>query len=307
MLKYLTPLLIITIVYASEPISPIPLERGVHIKKALLGKELFFDTMLSKDSSTACVSCHDVSSGGADARVVSEGFEGKKGNIQAPTVFNAKYNFKQFWNGRANNLLEQADGPINNPAEHNMNPKSIEERLNASAKYKQKFQEVYGTSKIEYQQALEAIVEFENALTTPNSRFDKFLRNELQLTSQEQEGYTIFKQLGCITCHNGVNIGANSFQKMGTFIEYNSNTSYPDRAEITKNSEHKNVFKVPTLRNITLTAPYFHDGSVKTLKEAVQVMSKYNLGQQISEEEADKIVLFLETLKGEKPFVMDMF
>jgi cytochrome c peroxidase len=294
-------------VYAGEPISPIPIEAIGDIKKARLGKKLFFDTILSKDNSTACLSCHDVFNGGADSKIVSVGFENKKGNIQSPTVLNAKYNFRQFWNGRATNLLEQADGPMNNPVEHNMNPNAIEERLNNSDKYKKEFNEVYGVSRIKYQLVLNAIVEFENSLTTPNSKFDKFLRQEIQLSSNEQEGYTLFKQFGCITCHNGVNIGANSFQKMGTFLEYDSNNTYPDRFAITKKESHKNVFKVPTLRNITLTAPYFHDGSAKTLKEALETMSKYNLGQNLTNKEMEKIISFLGTLEGQTPKILEEF
>ncbi|MFA6137320.1 MAG: cytochrome c peroxidase [Sulfurimonas sp.] len=308
MLKLILPLFFIIInVNAFEPISSIPIEDIVDIKKALLGKELFFDTLLSKDNSTACLSCHDVFNGGADSKIVSVGFENKKGNIQSPTVLNAKYNFRQFWNGRAANLLEQADGPMNNPVEHNMNPKAIEERLNNSVKYKKEFNEVYGVSRIKYELVLDAIVEFENSLTTPNSKFDKFLRHEIELSPDEKEGYTLFKQFGCITCHNGVNIGANSFQKMGTFLEYKSEGTYPDRFVITKKESHKNVFKVPTLRNITLTAPYFHDGSAATLKEALESMSKYNLGQTFSNEEIEKIISFLETLKGETPKILEEF
>ncbi|MFA6196889.1 MAG: cytochrome c peroxidase [Sulfurimonas sp.] len=305
MIKFCSLFFITLLCYAQEPIAPIPIESIADIKKAELGKELFFDTLLSKDNSTACVSCHDVYHGGADSRVVSEGFEGKKGNIQAPTVLNAKYNFKQFWNGRANNLHDQADGPINNPAEHNMNPKMIEERVNASQIYKEKFKDAYDVSKISYALVLDAIVAFENALTTPNAKFDKFLRNEIELSEEEKKGYIIFKQAGCITCHNGVNIGSNSFQKMGTFEEYESNTHYPDRADIIKEEANKNVFKVPTLRNITLTAPYFHDGSAKTLREAVMAMSRYNLGQKLSNSDIEKVIAFFRTLEGEIPKILE--
>ena len=305
MIKLLLTLFCITISYSNEPISPIPLENNINIKKAKLGQELFFDPILSRDNSTSCFSCHNVYNGGADTKVVSTGFANRKGSIQSPTVLNAKYNFKQFWNGRANNLLEQADGPLNNPVEHNMNPKEIEKRLNDSANYKKKFYEVYGTSTILYKQVLDAIVEFENALTTPNSKFDKFLRGEIQLTKDEKDGYILFKQNGCITCHNGVNIGGNSYQKMGTFLEYQSNNDYPDKSKISNKLNYKNVFKVPTLRNINLTAPYFHDGSAKTLKDAINTMAKYNLGIQLEDKEVDKIAAFLKTLDGELPKILE--
>ncbi len=305
MLKTIILIFLITSSYASEPISPIPIDITIDNKKAQLGKDLFFDPILSKDNSTACLNCHNVYNGGADANVVSIGFANKKGNIQSPTVLNSRYNFKQFWNGRASNLTEQADGPFNNPVEHNIDAKTIEKKVNTSKEYKKKFHAVYGTSKITYKQVLNAIVEFENALTTPNSKFDKFLRGETSLTKDEKDGYILFKQNGCITCHNGVNIGGNSFQKMGTFLEYEVNNSYPDRSKITNNPNHKNVFKVSTLRNINKTAPYFHDASAKTLHDAIRTMTKYNLGIELENEEVDKIVAFLKTLDGELPKILE--
>lgn len=306
MTKLLLLLTYIAFAFAYEPISPIPLQDNVNIKKAQLGKELFFDTTLSRDNSTACVSCHNVYEGGADSRVVSTGFDNRKGNIQSPTVFNARYNFRQFWNGRAKNLLEQADGPLTNPAEHNMDAKAIEDTLNDSKKYKELFENVYDVSHITYNLVLDAIVEFENALTTPNSKFDKFLRDEIKLDNDEHEGYKIFKQYGCITCHNGLNVGGNSFQKMGTFIRYESALVHPDRSHLTNKKSHVNVFKVPTLRNITLTAPYFHDGSAKNIKDAIKTMTKYNLGISIKDAEIEKIIKFLHTLEGERPKILDI-
>jgi cytochrome c peroxidase len=305
MIKTFLLLCVTLTVYASEPISPIPTNNEVDLPKAKLGQKLFFDTLLSKDNSTACVSCHNVFEGGADSNIVSRGFANKKGNIQSPTVLNCRYNFKQFWNGRARNLMQQADGPINNPVEHNMDAKTVENRINESKEYKRLFKLVYGTSHISYKQVLEAIVEFENALTTPNSRFDRFLRGEIRLTKDEKEGYILFKQNGCITCHNGVNIGGNSFQKMGTFLEYEPKGDYPDRSKITHNPSHKNVFKVPTLRNINKTAPYFHDGSANTLKEALTVMAKHNLGIKLADKEVEKIISFLKALDGDRPKILD--
>lgn len=299
-------LLFFTIVlFANQPISPIPLDIEIDFKKAKLGQKLFFETILSRDNSTSCSSCHDVFNGGADSHVISSGFAKKKGNIQSPTVLNARYNFKQFWNGRAKNLTQQADGPINNPVEHNMNAKTVEDRLNKSSQYKKSFKLVYGTSKIQYKQVLDALTEFENALTTPNAKFDQFLRGEIQLSKDEKEGYILFKKNGCITCHNGINIGGNAFQKMGTFLEYETKNDYPDRSKITNNPHHKNVFKVPTLRNINKTAPYFHDGSAKTLEKALTIMTKHNLGIKLNDEETRKIVAFLKTLDGELPKILE--
>jgi cytochrome c peroxidase len=273
--------------------------------KALLGKKLFFEKALSKDNTVCCNSCHVLSEGGADKHQVSLGVMGRKGNIQSPTVYNARYNFKQFWNGRARNLKEQADGPINNPHEQDMSPYLIEKRLNASKMYKNLFKKIYHTNKISYHEVINAIVEFEKTLITPNAKFDRYLRGEVKLSKKEKKGYTLFKQYGCITCHNGINIGGNSFQKMGTFFPYKTNSSYPDRADFTGNKRYKNVFKVPTLRNIALTSPYFHDGSAKTLLQAVQRMSHFNLGIEISKKDAEDIVAFLKTLTGEKPKILD--
>ena len=304
MLKFILIALFV-IVEAKEPISPIPLEIDYDLDKALLGRALFFDTTLSEDYSVSCFSCHNVRNGGADDRVVSVGFHNERGNIQSPTVFNARYNFVQFWNGRAKNLKAQAEGPLNNPVEHNMNPKEIEKRLNNLTFYRKSFKKTYGVSFISYDLVLDAIVEFEKALTTPNSRFEKYLRGELKLTDIEARGYKLFKHYGCITCHNGINVGSNSYQKIGTFIPYTNKQSYPDRSEVTKNKFDKNVFKVPTLRNITKTAPYFHDGSAKTLKEAITSMSEHNLGMVISDEDTNSIISFLKSLDGEKPKILD--
>ena len=304
MIKYLL-LFITTIVLANEPIIPIPINIDIDMKKAKLGQELFFDTLLSRDESTSCFSCHNVYEGGADEREVSIGFNNKKGNIQSPTVLNSYYNFKQFWDGRANDLIEQADGPLNNPAEHNMNKNEIEKRLNNSG-YKQKFKNIFGTTSVNYKDVLLAIVEFEKALTTPNSKFDRFLRGQYKLDKKERNGYILFKQYGCITCHNGINIGGNSFQKMGTFLEYENTKEYPDRMGTSKNKSIKNVFKVPTLRNISKTAPYFHDASSKTLKKAIQKMAKYNLGIELTKKEISDLETFLYTLNGKTPKILDM-
>lgn len=306
MLKYLFFLsFFYNLCIASEPISPIPQTVEYDKAKALLGKKLFFDTALSRDNTVCCNSCHVLREGGADENQVSVGVEGRKGNIQSPTVYNARYNFKQFWNGRARNLKEQASGPINNPHEQDMNPQLIEKRLNASKIYRNLFKKIYHTTRISYNEVINAIVEFEKILITPNAKFDRYLRGEVKLSQQEEKGYALFKQYGCITCHNGINIGGNSFQKMGTFFPYKTKADYPDRAKVTGLKRYKNVFKVPTLRNIALTSPYFHDGSAKTLLQAVQRMSHFNLGVEIPKKDAKDIVAFLKTLTGVKPKILD--
>ncbi len=285
-------------------ITPIPIEADYDIVKAELGKILFVDKDLSLDRSTSCESCHSFEHGGADPRDVSIGVSSTSGNIQSPTVFNARYNFKQFWNGRADTLKQQASAPIHNPVEMNMSDKMVEHRLNNSQMYRALFEKVYADKEIKFEQVLDAIVEFEKALTTPNGLFDRYLRGEIDLSADQARGYRRFKELGCVICHNGVNVGGNSFQKMGLFVPYRYDESYPDLYSITKKEHHKNVFKIPTLRNIELTAPYFHDASVDTLEDAVMLMGMHDLGIIIEEQDVEDIVIFLKTLTGETPEIL---
>ena len=300
-------LIFVTLSNAQEPILPIPKQVEIDLPKAKLGQMLFSDPSFSSDGTISCLSCHNIYEGGADTNEVSVGVDGKVGNIHSPTVLNARYNFRQFWNARAKDLKEQIDGPIHNPIEHNIDAKFVEKVLNSSLEYQKKFQEVYGVKKVSYSHFVDALVAFENALYTPNAKFDQYLRGERELSPKEKEGYTLFKQNGCITCHNGINIGGNSLQKMGTFKEYKAPKIYPDRSAITQKKSHKNVFKVPTLRNIALSAPYFHDASAKTLEEAVETMSRFNLGIRLSQEEVNSIVMFLKTLTGDTPPILESY
>ena len=300
-MKLFLPLLLVPLLlWSREPISPIPQSVSYNAKKAALGKELFFETALSKDHSVACITCHNIYDGGADKRIVSTGYAGRKGNIQSPTVLNAVFNFRQFWNGRAKDLYEQAKGPLQNPVEHNMTPQMIVQRISANPHYLQAFKSLYKKG-VSYKNVIDAIVEFEKTLVTPNSKFDLFLQGKSKLTPKEKRGYTLFKRYGCISCHNGINIGGNSFAKIGIFFSYPYKKEYPDRYALTRDPFDKNVFKVPTLRNIALTAPYFHDGSRKTLKEAIQAMAHYNLGQEMPKEDVASIASFLKTLTGKLP------
>ena len=296
-----------SILLAIEPIAPIPKTLDdIDIPKAKLGYMLFFDTLLSKDESISCHSCHNFGQGGADTSKVSTGVARRQGSIQSPTVFNSRYNFKQFWNGRAKTLDEQAEGPLSAHVEMDMSAQEVETRLNKNKLYVKNFYAVYKSSPITMKQVINAIVEFEKSLTTPNSRFDRYLRGEIKLTKAESDGYSKFKSLGCITCHNGINVGGNSFQKMGLFRPYPYNATYQDRYAVTKKEYHKNVFKVPTLRNISLSAPYFHDGSAKTLTDAIQTMSKHNLGISLSKKDVEALIVFLKSLEGDRPMILDM-
>lgn len=286
---------------AGELIKPIPLHVNADSKKVEIGAKLFFDTRLSKDNTISCASCHNLSFGGADSSVVSFGVEGKAGNINTPTVFNSVFNIAQFWDGRAKNLQEQAKGPITNHVEMASNEKEVTKKLSLDPLYVSTFNSLY-TDGITLDNITDAIAEFEKTLITPNARFDLYLKgNDTALTKEEKEGYTLFKNLGCISCHNGVNIGSNMFQKFGIFTEQNDPLGSLGRYNVTHNEEDKYYFKVPTLRNIEKTDPYFHDGSAETLEDAVKTMGYYQLGIQLSEKEIKKIILFLHTLNGEIP------
>ncbi|KAA0259387.1 c-type cytochrome [Deferribacter autotrophicus] len=289
---------------AARLITPIPQKIEYNEAKALLGKKLFYEKMLSKDKKISCASCHDLYSGGTDHRKFSIGVFNRVHSINSPTVYNAIFNFRQNWNGSAKDLKEQAAMAIKGFSEMDMTEKEVEDRLNKSSKYRELFYKVYGINEIKFSYVIDAIAEFEKALITPNCKFDKYLRGEIELTEDEKDGFSLFKSLGCITCHNGVNLGGNSYQKIGIIFPHKWSEKVPDLYQITKDPEDKNVFKVPTLRNIEITYPYFHDGSAKTLKEAVEKMALHNLGLELNKEEMKKILMFLKTLTGELPDII---
>jgi cytochrome c peroxidase len=287
-----------------EPIRPIPQSILLDAAKVSLGHKLFEEKMLSHDNTVSCASCHDLSAGGADHCVHSVGIHQAEGEINAPTVFNSGLHFKQFWDGRADSLEDQVDGPTQSDKEMGSTWEEIIAKLEHSTEYKAAFGQIY-TNGIQRKNVKDAIAQFERSLITPNSRFDRYLRGEVTaITAEEKEGYRKFKTYGCITCHQGVDVGGNMFQPFGVLGDY-----FGDRGSVTKadlgrfnvtgNDEDKFVFKVPSLRNIALTAPYFHDGSAKTLEQAVTTMAKYQLGRELPPKDLEQIVLFLKTLTGE--------
>lgn len=284
--------------FATEPILPIPKSVPYNAEKAALGEKLFFDPILSKNYTVSCVSCHNITEGGADGKSVSTGIHNANGTMNAPTVLNAVFNFTQFWNGRAKNLSEQALGPIHNPVEMGLSTKEAARRLQSDPLYRNAFSTIIGQRDINENDIAMMIAEYEKTLITPNGKFDLYLRGKTTLSPKELEGYQLFKTLGCVSCHNGVNVGGNSYQKMGAIISIERKTKIDDRYALTHRERDKNVFKVPTLRNIALTAPYFHDGSAATLREAISKMSYHNLGLKLSEKEIDTLVAFLNTLTG---------
>jgi len=278
---------------------PIPLELQVDKKKAALGKELFLDPILSKDKTLSCASCHILEHNGADTVQFSKGIEGQDSAFNAPTVFNAVYNFRQFWDGRAKNLKEQALNPIVNPIEMGNSIPVVMEDLKNSEKYTRMFKMIY-TDGITEANLAEVLAEFEKTLITPNAPIDKYLRGDKNaLNDHEIEGYRLFKEKGCISCHNGINIGGNLYNKFGIYKDAKSKQL--GRYNVTQRDEDKYVFKVPSLRNVALTAPYMHDGRAKTLEEAVNIMVKYQLGRTMKKDELHLIVDFLKALTGELP------
>ena len=296
MLKIIFILFFYTILFSKEPITPIPLEIEFDKDKANLGKELFFDPILSKDNTISCHSCHLLEQGGDDNLQFSRGVGGKVGNMNAPTVFNSTFNFVQFWDGRAKNLQEQAQGPITSEVEMAHTFEEIIKILN-NTEYKEKFKKIYkdGVTK---DNITDSLAQFQKTLITPNSPFDRYLRGDKNAISKEQrQGYELFKNQGCIACHHGVNVGGNLYAKFGLISELQSDSK--GRYEVTKNELDKYYFKVPTLRNIELTSPYLHDGRIEELEDVVKFMAHYQLGKSLSEEEVKKIVLFLKSLTGD--------
>jgi cytochrome c peroxidase len=287
-----------------EPIQPIPISFDYDRAKIELGKKLFFEPRLSKSGWISCNSCHNLSTGGADNLPSSIGHKWMFGPINSPTVLNAKFNLAQFWDGRAKDLKEQAGGPIANPMEMASTHEIAVGVLQSIPEYVQWFKEVYGDEKIDVDRVTDAIAAFEETLTTPNSRFDLWLRGYDRISGLEEEGYALFKDKGCINCHNGFGAGGTSFQKFGIARPYDKDTQTLGRYNVTKNEKDKYVFKVPLLRNIALTAPYFHDGSTWSLSEAVIVMAKCQLGIILTDDETNNIVAFLQTLTGEQPSII---
>lgn len=291
-------------VRAEEPIKPIPLEHGQNAAKVALGELLFNDKRLSKDNTLSCASCHNLQTGGVDRTPVSTGINGAQGPINAPTVFNSGASFRQFWDGRARSLEEQAAGPIQNPLEMGSNLAEVMAKLSVDPAVQAQFAAVYRDG-LQPKNMLDAIASFERSLITPNSRFDHFLRgDESAISADELKGYQLFKSYGCTSCHQGVNVGGNMFQVFGVMGNYFADRGRVTEADlgrynVTRDAADRHVFKVPSLRNVALTAPYFHDGSAKTLEAAVDVMFRYQLGRTASHADKDLLIKFLRTLSGE--------
>lgn len=287
---------------ADEPIQPIQPPQSINIGLAELGKKLYFDPRLSKSGFISCNSCHNLSMGGTDNIPTSIGDKWQQGPINAPTVLNSSLNVAQFWDGRAADLQEQAGGPIANPGEMGFSHTLAIGVLESIPAYRREFKQVFGTDKITIEEVTAAIAEFEKTLVTPNSRFDQWLLGKKDaLSANELEGYALFKESGCIACHNGPAVGGSSFQKMGVVAPYKANSTAEGRSAVTGEDADRFNFKVPTLRNVEYTYPYFHDGAADTLTEAVDIMGRLQLGKTFTPEENAKVVAFLKTLTGDQP------
>ncbi len=288
-----------------EPIQPIIAAKPKNMALVELGKKLYFDPRLSKSGFISCNSCHNLSMGGTDNIKTSIGHKWNQGPINSPTVLNSSMNIAQFWDGRAADLKAQAGGPIANPGEMAFTHELAVDVLQSIPGYVTEFKHAFGSDTINIDKVTTAIAAFEETLVTPNSRFDQWLKgNKKSLTKQEVAGYQLFKDSGCTACHNGPAVGGNSFQKLGVVEPYKTTNKAEGRIAVTGNADDRNVFKVPTLRNIEMTYPYFHDGEVATLTDAVDTMGRVQLGKQFTADENSKIVAFLKTLTGKQPSFM---
>lgn len=288
-----------------EPIQPIEAAKVRNPALVELGKQLYFDPRLSKSGFISCNSCHNLSMGGTDNLKTSIGHNWHQGPINAPTVLNSSMNLAQFWDGRAADLKAQAGGPIANPGEMAFTHKLAVSVLQSIPAYVAEFKANFGSDKVTIDEVTRAIAAFEETLVTPNSRFDKWLKGDKNaLSADELAGYKLFKDSGCVACHNGPAVGGNSFQKMGVVEPYKTANPAEGHSAVTGKDADRFNFKVPTLRNVELTYPYFHDGEAATLKDAVNTMARIQLGKKFTDKENAEVVAFLKTLTGDQPSFM---
>jgi cytochrome c peroxidase len=278
-------------------------------EKVELGKMLYFDPRLSASHVISCSSCHNIGLGGADAEPTSLGHRWQHGGRNAPTVLNAVFNTAQFWDGRAKDLEQQAGGPMVNPVEMASPQPHVAEQLKGIPGYREAFGKAFPgeSDPVTLNNAQKAIAIFEATLITPNAPFDRFLNGDANaLSSAQKAGLVLFMEKGCSGCHNGINLGGGMYAPFGVVEKPGAAFLPPNdkgRFMVTKTPSDEYVFKVPTLRNITLTAPYFHTGTAWDLRQAVAVMGASQLGTQLTDDDVDKVVAFLDTLTGEQPQV----
>lgn len=288
-----------------QRITPIPQTLSISKTKAKLGKKLFFDVRLSANNQVACASCHNLNKAGTDGLPIAKGINHKIGLVNTPTVFNAVFNFVQDWNGRAESLAEQAKGPLFTSFEMgNKTPDKLLALFKNDPTYINLFKQAFPKQTPSIELATQALQAYQSTLITPNSRFDQYLKGDQKALSKlELKGYQLFQNLGCISCHNGINIGGNMYQTAGIFAPLTPNTptqkNWPDRYDVTGlESDHHKV-KVPSLRNIVATAPYLHDGSIATLSKLIKTMGHSQLGKTLTDSQVTALKAFLTTLTGQ--------
>lgn len=289
--------------WRAGPFAPLPDMPDVDPLKVQLGEQLFHDARLSANDTVSCATCHDLNNGGADGREMPLGIDGQQGGVNTPTVFNSAYNFTQFWDGRAANLEQQASGPVHNPVEMGSNWGEVTAKLNNDPQMKNAFDALYDDG-ITGGNIVDAIATFERTLVTVNGPFDRYLRGDDDAISADaKRGYELFQSYGCAACHQGANVGGNMYQTMGAMGDYfgdrgDEGDNDQGRFHVTGRDQDRHVFKVPSLRMVAHTAPYFHDGRAKTLEDAVELMAKYQLGRELPREDLGPIVAFLRSLAG---------
>ena len=284
----------------NEPVQPVPAAAPQDPARVALGRRLFSDGRLSANGAVSCASCHNIARGGADSRALSPGFNGRLSAFNAPTVLNAALNFRQFWSGAAATLEQQVGMVVENPVEMGSKWPDVVRKIAADAGYRRAFDTAYrdGVTRANIENA---IASYERTLVTPGARFDRYLQGDSNaITAVEKAGYVRFKQYGCIACHQGANFGGNMFQKFGAVIAApQAQGAGLGRYLVTGDPQDRQVFKVPGLRNVARTAPYFHDGSAATLEQAIDAMFRYQLGRESSKEDRQLIAAFLATLNAE--------
>lgn len=305
MQKLLFWLALATLVAAHDRLFvPLPDRIEADADKVALGERLFHDAGLSRDGSVSCATCHPLDRFGVDNLPVSVGIEGRTGRFNAPSVYNAAFQLAQFWDGRSPTLADQALRPLTDPAEMDNTLEAVIAYLKADAAYQAAFKRSYEGA-ITPASIADALEQFQRTLITPHSPFDRYLQGESgALTPQQEEGFALFRARGCVSCHNGINLGGNLYQRSGALIAMPF-TQKPDawrgREAITGDRADRFFMKVPPLRNVAKTAPYLHDGSVSTLQEVVELMGWHQLGRNLPESEVAKLVAFLESLTGKLP------
>ena len=286
-----------------EPLQPMPALAGLDEAKIALGRQLFHDPRLSGRGDFACVTCHNLAMAGIDGLTRSTTIDGQPDEMNTPTVFNSAFNYRFGWSGRFESLEEQLDGVINNPLHMNSSWELIVERLQADPEMTQAFSVIYPDG-VTPGRIRNAITTFERSLVTRDTPFDNYLLGQKDAIDENAAaGYRLFKSYGCTSCHQGINVGGNLLARLGVFKNYFKGKKALSRSDmgrftITGLKSDKHIFRVPSLRNVARTAPYFHDGSRKTLEDAVSTMALYQLGREMPDEDVILIVGFLQTLTG---------